>query len=116
MRRREFITFVGGAAAWPLTARAQLNATILHIASVWFGDPSSDTTLAGLRKGLQDLGYVEGNNIKVDAQYALGSEERLGARCLRISSRPERSTLSFHRELWLLAQSRRQQRRSLWCR
>lgn len=78
MRRREFITFVGGAAAGPLTARAQLNATILHIASVWFGDPSSDTTLAGLRKGLQDLGYVEGNNIKVDAQYALGSQERLG--------------------------------------
>jgi putative ABC transport system substrate-binding protein len=78
MERREFITLFGGAVAgWPLSARAQVDAAILHIASVWFGDPDSDTTLPGLRKGLQDLGYVEGQNIKVDPQYAHGSEERL---------------------------------------
>jgi ABC-type uncharacterized transport system substrate-binding protein len=79
MTRREFIGFFGGVAAtWPLAARAQINATILNIASVWFGDSGSDTTIAGLQKGLQDLGYVEGDNIKVDTQYAYGSEERLG--------------------------------------
>ena len=79
MRRREFVRILGGAAAtWPLAAHAQTNAPILHIASVWFGDASSDTTLPGLQRGLQDLGYVEGDNVKVDPQYAHGSEERLG--------------------------------------
>lgn len=80
MRRRTVIEGIAAlAAAWPLAARAQMNAAIPHIASVWFGDASSDTTIAGLQKGLQDLGYVEGKNVKVDTQYAHGSEERLGA-------------------------------------
>jgi putative tryptophan/tyrosine transport system substrate-binding protein len=79
--RREFITLFGGAAvAWPLAARAQSNAAILRLTYVWLGEPGSDdSTLAGLQKGLQELGYVEGRNIKVDYHYAHGSDEKLAA-------------------------------------
>jgi putative ABC transport system substrate-binding protein len=66
MRRREFITLVGGAAAWPLGARAQQPA-----ATKWrIGTLTLPRRLAMLRQGLRELGYVEGANLVIDVRPA----------------------------------------------
>ncbi len=80
MRRREFITLIGGAAtAWPLAARAQQPA--MPVVGVM--SPLSVTTaarnLAALRNGMRDLGYAEGRNIKIEYRFAEGAPERYPA-------------------------------------
>ncbi len=75
MKRREFIGLVGGAAAWPLTASAQqargkiVTIGILAI-EPW---PPIDT----FRQALDDLGYIEGKNVRFEYRYAKGHNERL---------------------------------------
>jgi putative tryptophan/tyrosine transport system substrate-binding protein len=71
MRRREFITLLGGAALWPTGAHAQAPAKIARIgflglapASAWSGEVDA------LRSGLRELGYVEGKNIVLDFRWA----------------------------------------------
>jgi putative ABC transport system substrate-binding protein len=76
MKRREFITLLGGAAAaWPVAARAQQPRSprigVLHP----FSPP--DPWAAGLRRGLRDLGYVEGQTITIDERGAEDHDERL---------------------------------------
>ena len=63
MRRRDFITLLGGAAAWPLAARAQRLALPL-IGLLQAGAPSS-RDFTGFRQGLKDTGYVEGQNLAI---------------------------------------------------
>src|SRR5579864_1744300 len=66
MRRREFVTLLGGAtAAWPLAARAQQPGTrIYRVGIVWANTPFvSASRFAAIRQGLRNLGYVEGENI-----------------------------------------------------
>src|SRR5262249_59373158 len=75
MRRREFITFLdGAAAAWPLAALAQ------HAARVWrigfITHTANDAAYASLFERLRELGYVEGQNIIVERRYAEGRAER----------------------------------------
>jgi putative tryptophan/tyrosine transport system substrate-binding protein len=78
MRRREFITLLGGGAAWPLAARAQQFKRIAKIGHLESGWPSSSPNLlAAFRQGLRELGYVESQNLFVERRYAEGSEERL---------------------------------------
>jgi putative tryptophan/tyrosine transport system substrate-binding protein len=79
LRRRGFITLLGGAAAWPLGARAQQPA----VPVIGFLNPTTPEALAepmrGLRQGLKDAGYVEGENLIIEYRWADNQGERLPA-------------------------------------
>jgi putative ABC transport system substrate-binding protein len=77
MRRREFITLLGGAAAWPLAARAQQAAKIARIGFMRAAGPN-EKEFDAFRSGLRALGYVEGQNIVIEQRYATGAYDRLG--------------------------------------
>jgi putative ABC transport system substrate-binding protein len=74
MRRRDLITLVGGAAAWPLGVRAQQPDRMRRIGVLLMGWPESDseakTNVATFREGLQKLGWLEGHNIRIDTRWA----------------------------------------------
>jgi putative tryptophan/tyrosine transport system substrate-binding protein len=80
LKRRDFITLLGGAAvAWPLAARAQQPEGGRHIGVLLSGsedDQETQARLSGLRQGLGRLGWSEGRNIKIGYRYASGSAEQ----------------------------------------
>jgi putative tryptophan/tyrosine transport system substrate-binding protein len=78
MKRREFITLLGGcAAAWPLAARAQQRA--LALVGLLSGTPRDDREIDAIRQGLKDAGYVEGRNLAMKYRSADGHFDRLPA-------------------------------------
>jgi putative ABC transport system substrate-binding protein len=79
MRRREFITRLGGAAAgWPLVAHAQQISKPARLGYIWIGTKDSEhSTRDGLRQGLRDLGYVEGRDFVLEERYAESKPDRL---------------------------------------
>src|SRR5262245_24429947 len=83
MRRREFITLLGGAAAWPLAARAQQPGKIPRIGII-----DDAPRWNGFRHRLRDLGYLEGGNIAFDYAYGDGVPERLAEAAAVLVRRP----------------------------
>src|SRR5271169_4293501 len=80
MRRRKFITLLGGAVAWPFVARAQQSERTRRVGvllGVGAGDAEYQRRIAGLKQGLRDLNWVEGRNIVFDVLFADGKPERL---------------------------------------
>ena len=81
MKRREFITLLGGAAAaWPLTARAQQPERMRRIGALMAlaeSDPQLKTWLTAFEEGLQKLGWSQGRNLHIDYRWAGGDEQRL---------------------------------------
>ena len=84
IKRREFITLLGGAMAWPLAARAQQAGDresagqMPRVGWLWPGRSAGNSSeFAGFQQGLRELGYVEGKNIIVEYRFGENSMERL---------------------------------------
>jgi putative ABC transport system substrate-binding protein len=87
MRRREFITLLGVTAAWPLAARAQQPALpVVGLINAGSADASA-RNLAGFRKGLNETGYVEGQNVIVEYHHLEGQYDRLPAQVADLARR-----------------------------
>ena len=72
MKRRQFITLLGGAAAWPLAAQAQQSGQIRRISALmgWSEDsPDPRASLAAFVQGLAQLGWVDGRNVRIDVHW-----------------------------------------------
>jgi putative ABC transport system substrate-binding protein len=76
MRRRDFITLLGGAVAWPLPTRAQ-QAKMARIGALYIGIADAEAFKTNLREGLRELGYVEGQNIAFEFRSAEEKLDRL---------------------------------------
>ena len=77
MKRREFIATLGGAAAWPIAARAQQLETPT-VGCLINGSPrDTESLIAPFHNGLRDLGYIEGQNVAIEYRWAEGHYERL---------------------------------------
>jgi putative ABC transport system substrate-binding protein len=80
MRRRAFITLLGGAAAWPLAARAQQRERMRHIGVLAGGlgsDAVSRSQSEALEQGLQQLGWTDGRNVRIDYRWAGGNADNI---------------------------------------
>jgi putative tryptophan/tyrosine transport system substrate-binding protein len=80
-KRREFITLLGGAWAWPLVARAQQPERVRRIGILMAGADDADgrARVAAFRQGLRELGWQEGRNIIIDSRWAGGGSEQIRA-------------------------------------
>ena len=82
MRRRQFITLLGGAAAWPLAAYAQQPQRIPQVGvqmGVAESDPEGQARIAAFRQGLADLGWADGRNLHLEYRWAAGDVDRIRA-------------------------------------
>src|SRR5262245_39647916 len=73
MKRREFITLVGGAAGWPLVARAQSGERMRRLGVLMpypADDPEAHVRVAGLLQGLQEWGWTVGRNLRIDWRFS----------------------------------------------
>ena len=94
MRRREFITLLGGATVWPVVARAQVSAKRPTIA--WLSAATAQLSASFLEnflRGMRELGYVEGRNFDMLYRYTDGYQERLPALTEVLAAQDEREHL-----------------------
>jgi putative ABC transport system substrate-binding protein len=78
MRRREFITLLGSAAAWPLAVSAQSRESVPRIGALVNlaqNDPLALARVAAFQQGLQQLGWTVGRNVQIDYRWAAGDPE-----------------------------------------
>src|SRR5262249_19402965 len=88
MKRREFITLLGGAAAWPIAARAQqpVVPVVGFLSSV--SQAQTRHMVAAFQRGLVETGYVDGRNVAIDYRFADGQYDRLPALASEMVRRP----------------------------
>jgi ABC-type uncharacterized transport system substrate-binding protein len=82
MRRREFILAVGGAAAWPLAGRAQQSQRLRRIGlliALEANDPEGASEVRALKQALQELGWVDGQNLRLEIRWSGGEPSRIQA-------------------------------------
>jgi len=81
LQRREFITLLGGSAAWPIAARGQQQPDrvrrILVLATVTADNPEYQARLSAFQQGLQQLGWTDGRNVKIDIRWAAGNADNI---------------------------------------
>jgi putative tryptophan/tyrosine transport system substrate-binding protein len=80
VRRRELIALVGAVVAWPLAARTQQGERIRRIGvliPLAAGDPEPQARLAAFLQGLQQLGWTEGRNVRIDAHWGAGNADNI---------------------------------------
>jgi putative ABC transport system substrate-binding protein len=80
LRRREFITLLGCAATWPLAARAQPGNRIRRIGvleGTVADDPESLARIGAFLQGLQELGWTDGRNVRIEYRWGSGNAERI---------------------------------------
>jgi ABC-type uncharacterized transport system substrate-binding protein len=91
--RREFITLLGGAAAWPLAARAQQAGSIRRVGMLIAqseDDPQNRARLTAFRQGLAKLGWAENRNVQIDYRFGLIRPDQMqGAAKEAVALRPE---------------------------
>jgi len=78
IRRRDFISLLGGAAAWPVTARAQQRMQVVGFLTLWSPGDTPPRTRE-FAQGLKEAGFVEGQNVVIAFRWAEGGYERLSA-------------------------------------
>ena len=81
LRRREFITFLGGATAWPLSAHGQQGDRVRRIGVLLpfdQNDPAAKTFLFAFTQALLDLGWTDGRNARLDLRWGRGDANRIG--------------------------------------
>ena len=79
MKRREFITLLGGAATWPLAARAQQPAQIRRVGMLIGyaeNDPETQARLVAFRQAFEQLGWKEGRSVRIDYRFAPASPDQ----------------------------------------
>jgi hypothetical protein len=81
LRRREFITMLGSAAAWPLAARAQRGERVRRIGVLTSGatadDPDGRVRTSAFLQGLQQSGWIDGRNIRIDYRWGAGDADSM---------------------------------------
>ena len=91
IRRRELITLLGGAAAWPVAARAQQAERMRRIAVLMNNaedDPEGQARAAAFRQGLQALGWIEGKNLRIDWRWTAGDVGRIRGDVTELAGHP----------------------------
>jgi ABC-type uncharacterized transport system substrate-binding protein len=81
VKRRDFIALLGGAAAWPVAARAQQGERMRRVGVLMntsADDPNTPTYVAALSQGLQELGWLVGRNLQIDYRWVAGDSSRAG--------------------------------------
>ena len=98
MRRREFIAALGGAAAWPLFARAQQGEQMRRIGvlmNLSENDPEAQGLVAAFREGLAQLGWIDGRNVRIDYRWSAGDLDRIRRYAAELVALPPEVILAY---------------------